>query len=153
MSHRLLLSLFSIVFASLLAVAPAMAELKKLNAHPSRTELAATCEKAGGSYADVPADKEMGSAANYHCTTKCKGGSCMVMCTDSGCVGSTPSNLTGPQTLLSILQNGDLVYRQLEPVSTGSLGGGGDSGSGALDSSSADGGGGGGDGGCEFTIC
>jgi hypothetical protein len=145
------LTLLAIVLCSFLAAAPAVAELKRLDAHPTRTQLAAACEAAGGHYADVPADKETGSAANYHCTTSCSGSSCMVMCTDSGCVGSTPSQLTGPQTLLSILQDGDRVYRVYDPVTTAGTGDNDDSVGGTGDSGGADPAPG--DGGCGLEFC
>jgi hypothetical protein len=155
---RSLLSLIAIIICSLLAAGPAVAETRKLDAHPSRTQLAAACEAAGGHYADVPADKEMGSPANYHCTTNCSGkqSGCMVMCSDSGCVGSTPSQLTGGQTLLGILQNGDSVFRRYDPVTTAGTGGGDDSSAGSGGSGGGDPGPADpapGDGGCGLEFC
>ena len=54
--------------------------------------------------------------------------------------------LTGNLTLLAILQNGDSVFREQQPASTGSLVGGGDSGANTADPGS-------GDGGCGLEIC
>jgi hypothetical protein len=59
--------------------------------------------------------------------------------------------LGGNQTLLSILQNGDLVSRHYDPVTTAGTGGGNDSGSGPADPCGGGGGGGGDD--CGLPLC
>lgn len=124
MTRSILVSLFSIVLLSLLAAAPIQAETRRI-ASVSQSQLKSACDKAGGLYS--PSD----GTNTYDCIKdNCdgKGGQCSVSCTSGGsCTGTTPTTLVGGQTLLGLLQNGDMVFHQPNQTSGGSLvGGGGD---------------------------
>jgi hypothetical protein len=71
-------------------------------------QLKSACTKVGGLFDD-------GGGMLASCTRKdCDGlgGECFVVCPEGSiCTGHTPSPLTGGQTLISILQNGDKVVR------------------------------------------
>ena len=94
---------------------PAQAEIRQMAAKPGVGELRMACSRAGGQF-DVSPDGE-----GYACTTKnCdgKGGNCTVACdNNNNCVGSTPSRIVSPTTLIGLLQNGDMVVR--DPMTTG----------------------------------
>lgn len=156
MTRSLLVSLLSIVLLSLQAANPALAETRKI-ASVSQSQLKSACDKAGGLFSGSP-----GPGTSYDCIKEnCdgKGGTCSVSCTSGGsCEGTTPTTLVGPQTLLSLIQNGDLVYREPSQAPTGSLAGGGGGGAAPAPAASAGGGddpggGGGGDGGCGLSLC
>jgi hypothetical protein len=122
MTRSILVSLLPIVLLSLLTAAPVQAETRKI-ASVSQSQLKSACDKAGGLFS--PSE----GTSSYDCIKEnCdgKGGTCSVSCTSGGsCEGTTPTTLVGPQTLLSLIQNGDLVYREPSQMPTGSLTGGG----------------------------
>ena len=82
------------------------------------SQLASVCSKVGGAFDD-------GGGLLAICTKQdCdgKGGDCGVVCpTEALCTGHTPASLTGGQTLLSILQNGQKVFRAPNQTPAGSL--------------------------------
>ena len=82
------------------------------------SQLKSTCAKVGGAFDD-------GGGLLAICTkADCDGigGECGVVCASQAfCTGHTPAPLTGNQTLLSILQNGDKVFRQRDQTPAGSL--------------------------------
>lgn len=87
------------------------------------TKLNSACAKVGGVFDD--GGGLLATCTNDNCDGD--GGACFVVCPNqSACTGHTPSPLTGNQTLLSILQNGDKVFRQLDKTPAGSLMEGGD---------------------------
>jgi hypothetical protein len=122
MTRPLLLSLICAVLFAFLA-APAVAETRRLASTVSESQLKAACDKAGGDFVG-----SSGGGDGYFCAkSNCdgKGGTCLVDCNAAGsCTGTTPMQLTSSQTLLSILQNGDLVSRHYDPVTTAGTGGG-----------------------------
>ena len=103
-----------IALTALIAL-PARADVRQMAAKPGVGELRTACSRAGGQF-DVSPD-----GGGYACTTKnCdgKGGNCTVACdNNNNCVGSTPSRLSKPTTLIGILQDGSEVVR--DPVTTG----------------------------------
>jgi hypothetical protein len=118
-----LFSFIVIALFTVLGAAPASAE--KLSQKISVSELKSRCGSIGGEWSEEPA-LGMGTCTNKNCDGK--GGDCQVTCSDRVCTGTTPTTLTGPQTLLSILQDGDRVFREPDQTPTGSLAGGGDGG-------------------------
>lgn len=100
---------------SIFCIAPAMAEVSRpMSSHPSAGELAATCDAVGGTFVDNPAIEGVGPA-HYGCRkANCdgKGGECRVDCGPTGCTGTTPSILSGPKTLVGILQDGNNVLHE-----------------------------------------
>lgn len=105
-----MLRILTAFIACLLLVSPAFAF--KMDTHPSRNRLEKTCLNAGGTYSDGP--------RGYRCDNEnCdkKGGTCTVKCTDNGpCEGSTPKVISIPVTLFGILQNGDNVLHERQPL-------------------------------------
>lgn len=113
LSVLLVLALLALLFA---AATPSFAEEQRPVAHVSATQLKSSCDKAGGTF-DAFEDQ-------FRCDKKnCdgKGGNCSVVCDGKSCYGITPNALRGNQTLISLLQNGDMVLHDIEPMSTGSL--------------------------------
>jgi hypothetical protein len=113
----MLLRVFVLLTLLFAAATPSVAETRQI-AKVSASQLKSTCDKAGGTFSDpIPGE--------YGCTkANCdgKGGSCYVHCNNqNGCVGITPSQLGGRQTLLNLLQNGDMLYRQVDRTPTDSL--------------------------------
>jgi hypothetical protein len=127
----LLCAVFFGLFTVTFAATPASADDRKI-APVSPAQLQSACNKAGGLWSPPSGTGEIEGA--YGCSkSNCdgKGGTCIVSCDgNQNCIGSTPMQLGGNQTLLSILQNGDMVFRQYDPVTTAGTGGGNDSGSG-----------------------
>ena len=120
------LRVFVLLILCLAAISPASAVTRQL-ASISQSELKSACGKAGGTFS--PSD----GTNSYDCVKdNCdgKGGFCAVSCTSKGvCTGSTPSRGTQPnQTLIGILQDGDMVLHepdQTPPASLSSQGQGG----------------------------
>jgi hypothetical protein len=106
------LALLALLFAG---VTPAFAEGRHI-AVVSASQLKSSCDKAGGTFETV--------GDQFGCEKKnCdgKGGTCSVVCDRDSCWGNTPNALHGNQTLMSLLQNGDMVLHDIEPMPTDSL--------------------------------
>jgi hypothetical protein len=115
----MLLRVFVLLTLLFAATTPSLAETRQI-AKVSASQLQSACDKAGGTFGS---DADMGGD-HYGCVKRnCdgKGGDCIITCGHDGCAGTTPRQLSGNQTLISLLQNGDLVLHDLDPTPTGSL--------------------------------
>lgn len=106
-----------VVLSMLLAVATPAAAFP-ISQKMTVGELKATCSKVGGEFEN---DGLHGACTKKNCDGK--GGDCRVVCEERNgtCYGSTPNALSGRQTLIGILQNGDTVLHDLAPSSPASL--------------------------------
>ena len=112
----MLLRVFVLLSLLLATALPAQANvIRQLAAKPGVGDLRQACSRGGGQFS-IAAD-----GSGYGCTKKnCdgNGGVCEVACdNNNNCVGSTPTRLDKPTTLIGILQNGNEVIR--DPVTTG----------------------------------
>ena len=112
----MLLRVFVLLSLLLATALPAQANvIRQLAAKPGVGDLRLACSRGGGQFS-IAAD-----GSGYGCTKKnCdgNGGVCEVACdNNNNCVGSTPTRLDKPTTLIGILQNGNEVIR--DPVTPG----------------------------------
>lgn len=104
-SFQALLRAFILLCILLVAASPVTAF--PISQKMSIGELKSTCSKVGGEFLHDAGI--MGTCTKKNCDGK--GGSCVVSCAEDGtCGGKTPTaEFNGPQTLISILQNGETV--------------------------------------------
>lgn len=112
----MLLRVFVLLSLFLAMALPAQANvIRQLAAKPGVGDLRMACSRGGGVFS-IAAD-----GSGYGCQKKnCdgNGGVCEVACdNNNNCVGSTPTRIDTPTTLIGILQNGDIVVR--DPAPTG----------------------------------
>jgi hypothetical protein len=97
------------LFCLSLLASPALGAVISLGKGPSFGDLKSACSAAGGEFVDQTADDLGYSCHVGNCDGK--GGECKIDCGTAGCTATTPIVVGGKQTLLSILQNGNLVFR------------------------------------------